>query len=46
MAQNAAAGGVAAGAAPNKIEFDDPHATGGLVEAEVTYVRKLTGVWR
>ncbi|MET0569683.1 MAG: TRAP transporter large permease subunit, partial [Hyphomicrobiaceae bacterium] len=46
MAQNAAAGGVAAGAAPKKVEFEDPHASGGLVEAEVTYVRKLTGFWR
>ena len=46
MAQNAAAGGVAAGAAPSKIELGDPHATSGLVEAETTYVRKLTGGWR
>jgi len=29
-----------------KVEFADPHAQGGTVEAEVTRVRKLTGVWR
>ena len=31
---------------PGKIEFDDPHATAGPVEGEVTHVRRLTGVWR
>jgi TRAP transporter 4TM/12TM fusion protein len=33
-------------AAAGKVEFADPHAQAGLVEAEVTYVRKLTGFWR
>jgi len=36
----------AAGSAPRKIEFDDPHAQSGLAEAEVTRVRTLTGGWR
>ena len=31
---------------PGKIEFDDPHATAGPVEGEVTHVRRLTGIWR
>ena len=43
MAQNVDPGGVAA---PGKIEFDDPHATAGPVEGEVTHVRRLQGVWR
>lgn len=43
MAQNVAPGGVAV---PGRIEFDDPHATAGPVEGEVTHVRRLTGVWR
>ena len=33
-------------AVPGKIEFDDPHATAGPVEGEVTHVRQLTGIWR
>ena len=33
-------------AAAAKVEFADPHAQTGLVEAEVTHVRKLTGFWR
>src|SRR5262245_6908345 len=36
----------AAGSAPRKIEFEDPHAQSGLAEAEVTRVRTLAGVWR
>ncbi|HET7156293.1 MAG TPA: TRAP transporter permease, partial [Hyphomicrobiaceae bacterium] len=43
MAQNVAPGGAAV---PGKIEFDDPHATAGPVEGEVTHVRRLTGIWR
>jgi TRAP transporter 4TM/12TM fusion protein len=35
-----------AGAVSAKVEFNDPHAQVGPVEAEVTRVRKLTGVWR
>ncbi len=35
-----------AGAAAARIEFDDPHAQVGLVEAEVTRVRRLRGAWR
>ncbi len=31
---------------PRRIEFDDPHAQTGPAEAEVTRVRRLTGVWR
>jgi TRAP transporter 4TM/12TM fusion protein len=34
------------GAAPARVEFADPHAQSGPVEAEVTRVRKLTGPWR
>jgi TRAP transporter 4TM/12TM fusion protein len=40
------AGDKGAVAAPAKIEFADPHAQAGPVEAEVTRVRKLTGPWR
>jgi TRAP transporter 4TM/12TM fusion protein len=29
-----------------RVEFDDPHAQSGPVEAEVTRVRRLTGFWR
>ena len=36
----------AGAAAAGRIEFDDPHAQAGPVEAEVTRVRKLTGAWR
>jgi TRAP transporter 4TM/12TM fusion protein len=36
----------AAGSAPRKIEFDDPHAQMAPVEAEVMRVRKLAGFWR
>src|SRR6188508_112392 len=43
VAQNVAPGGAAV---PGKIEFDDPHATAGPVEGEVTHVRRLTGIWR
>jgi TRAP transporter 4TM/12TM fusion protein len=43
VAQNAVAGSVTTS---GKIEFDDPHTTAGPVEAEVTHVRRLTGVWR
>jgi TRAP transporter 4TM/12TM fusion protein len=35
-----------AGPAAAKIEFADPHAQAGPVEAEVTRVRRLTGPWR
>jgi TRAP transporter 4TM/12TM fusion protein len=43
----AAATAVAGTAAPHKkIEFEDPHATVGLQEAEVTRVRTLRGGWR
>ncbi|HEX2215398.1 MAG TPA: TRAP transporter permease, partial [Xanthobacteraceae bacterium] len=37
------------GASPSALrttEFADPHAQAGLAEAEVTRVRKLTGLWR
>jgi TRAP transporter 4TM/12TM fusion protein len=34
------------GAAAARVEFEDPHVRTGPVEAEVTRVRKLTGVWR
>jgi len=34
------------GSAAKKIEFEDPHATAGPVEGEVTHVRRLTGIWR
>ena len=43
MAQNTPAGAAGTGAA-KKVDFGDPHMT--TVEAEVTYVRKLTGFWR
>ena len=43
MAQNAVAGSATSA---GKVEFDDPHATAGPVEGEVTHVRRLTGVWR
>jgi TRAP transporter 4TM/12TM fusion protein len=33
-------------AAAGKVELADPHAQAGPVEAEVTYVRRLTGFWR
>ena len=36
----------AAASGPRKIEFDDPHAQSGPLEAEVTRVRKLSGFWR
>ena len=32
--------------ATGQIEYGDPHAEGAPVEAEVTRVRKLTGLWR
>jgi TRAP transporter 4TM/12TM fusion protein len=35
-----------AGAGPAKTEYADPHAQVGPVEAEVTRVRKLGGLWR
>ena len=46
MSPSAADG--AATAAPNRIEFDDPHAAGigNLQEAEVSRVRALRGAWR
>ena len=37
---------MAAGAAPGKVEFADPHDMTGPQEAEVTRVRRLTGFWR
>jgi len=46
LAEMTAAGGVAPGAVPKRVEFDDPHATAGPVEGEVTHVRRLKGVWR
>ena len=33
-------------AAAARVEFADPHVHAGPVEAEVTRVRKLSGVWR
>ena len=38
--------GSATGAAPRKIEFEDPHLRTGPAEAEVTRVRRLAGIWR
>jgi len=35
-----------AGSAAGKVEFADPHAQAGPVEAEVTRVRRLSGLWR
>jgi TRAP transporter 4TM/12TM fusion protein len=29
-----------------RVTFDDPHASGGPAESEVTRVRRLTGIWR
>jgi TRAP transporter 4TM/12TM fusion protein len=40
------AGDKGAAAAPQKVEFADPHARAVPAEAEVTRVRKLTGPWR
>ena len=37
---------VAAASTPRKIVFDDPHALAGPVEAEITRLRRLDGLWR
>ncbi|HEX4893801.1 MAG TPA: TRAP transporter permease [Hyphomicrobiaceae bacterium] len=36
----------AEGAAPKRVEFEDPHANTGPQEAETTRLRRLTGFWR
>jgi TRAP transporter 4TM/12TM fusion protein len=36
----------ASNAPPKRVEFDDPHAQTGPQEAEVTRLRRLTGIWR
>jgi TRAP transporter 4TM/12TM fusion protein len=44
--QPTTAGAATADEPPRRVTFDDPHASGGPAESEVTRVRRLTGIWR
>jgi TRAP transporter 4TM/12TM fusion protein len=47
IASQSTRAGAATGEAPaTQVTVDDPHAKAGLVEAEVTRVRRLGGLWR